>query len=70
MVNLKDQNLIAFGPSPEIPNNIDSPKILIEAQHNRNLMSAALAAVGFVNYPTEYWQWSFGDIYWAIIQKI
>ena len=28
-------------------------------------MGIALQAVGFVNYPTEYWHWSYGDRYWA-----
>jgi D-alanyl-D-alanine dipeptidase len=36
-----------------------------EAQHNRKIMSKALATVGFVNYPTEYWHWSYGERYWA-----
>lgn len=39
--------------------------ISLEAQHNRKIMSNALAQVGFVNYPTEYWHWSYGDRYWA-----
>ncbi len=25
------------------------------------------AAHGFVNYPTEWWHWSYGDRYWALI---
>jgi hypothetical protein len=25
-----------------------------------------LAAAGLVNYPTEWWHWSFGDRYWAM----
>ena len=32
-------------------------------------MSHALVNVGFVNYPTEYWHWSYGDKYWAFIKK-
>jgi len=24
-----------------------------------------MEAAGFVNYPTEWWHWSFGDRYWA-----
>ena len=39
--------------------------ISAEAQNNRKIMSDALSAVGFVNYPTEYWHWSYGDRYWA-----
>ncbi len=36
-----------------------------EARHNRQLMSHALEQVGFANYPTEFWHWSYGDRYWA-----
>jgi D-alanyl-D-alanine dipeptidase len=36
-----------------------------EAQENRKIMRAVLSAVDFVNYPTEYWHWSYGDRYWA-----
>lgn len=36
-----------------------------DAQKNREIMSAVLTEVGFVNYPTEYWHWSYGDRYWA-----
>lgn len=42
-----------------------SQKISMEARHYRKIMSHALSTVGFVNYPTEYWHWSYGDRYWA-----
>lgn len=42
-----------------------SQRISKEAQINRKMMSYALSTVGFVNYPTEYWHWSYGDRYWA-----
>lgn len=42
-----------------------SIKISAEARKNRNIMSEALSSVGFVNYPTEYWHWSYGERYWA-----
>ncbi len=32
-------------------------------------MSDALNVVGFVNYPTEYWHWSYGDRYWAYVKQ-
>ncbi|MFF3784157.1 M15 family metallopeptidase [Streptomyces sp. NPDC001933] len=38
-----------------------------EARANRKLLDTALTAVGLVNYPTEWWHWSFGDRYWALI---
>jgi D-alanyl-D-alanine dipeptidase len=37
-----------------------------DAAANRRLLVSALAAVGLVNYPTEWWHWSFGDRYWAM----
>lgn len=42
-----------------------SKKISAEAQKNRHIMNAALYAVGFANYTSEYWHWSYGDRYWA-----
>jgi D-alanyl-D-alanine dipeptidase len=30
------------------------------------VLGAALTAAGLVNYPTEWWHWSFGDRYWAL----
>ena len=37
-----------------------------EARHNRAVLCAAMAGAGFVNYPTEWWHWSYGDRYWAL----
>lgn len=37
-----------------------------EARRNRDVLSAALTAAGLVNYPTEWWHWSYGDRYWAL----
>lgn len=36
------------------------------ARENRELLAGALLAVDCVNYPTEWWHWSFGDKYWAL----
>jgi D-alanyl-D-alanine dipeptidase len=47
----------------------DSPEISAEAKKNRLIMSAALEKAGFVNYPYEYWHWSYGDKYWAYTKK-
>jgi D-alanyl-D-alanine dipeptidase len=43
----------------------DAPEIPAQARANRRLLSAALGTAGFVNYPTEWWHWSYGDRYWA-----
>ena len=47
----------------------DSRLISAEAQNNRKIMANVLTAVGLVNYPTEYWHWSYGDRYWAYYKK-
>ena len=44
-----------------------SPDIGPAARENRRILSSALSAVGLVNYPTEWWHWSFGDRYWAAV---
>jgi D-alanyl-D-alanine dipeptidase len=38
-----------------------------EARTNRNTLIAAMTATGFVNYPSEWWHWSYGDRYWAFV---
>ncbi|MFJ5222867.1 M15 family metallopeptidase [Streptomyces sp. NPDC088400] len=36
------------------------------ARAHREILGAALTAVDLVNYPTEWWHWSFQDRYWAM----
>jgi D-alanyl-D-alanine dipeptidase len=36
------------------------------ARANRAIPGAALSEAGLVNYPTEWWHWSYGDRYWAL----
>jgi zinc D-Ala-D-Ala dipeptidase len=35
------------------------------ARRNRDLLAAAMDAAGFINYPAEWWHWSYGDRYWT-----
>lgn len=46
----------------------DSTMISDAAVKHRKIMSDVLSAAGFVNYPTEYWHWSYGDRYWAYVK--
>ena len=41
------------------------PGISVQARNNRALLARVLRLAGLVNYPTEWWHWSFGDRYWA-----
>ena len=43
----------------------DAVAISAEARANRRLLSDVLTGAGLVNYPTEWWHWSYGDRYWA-----
>ncbi len=46
----------------------DSQIVRGEARAWRNVMTTALRAQGLVNYPSEWWHWSYGDKYWAFTQ--
>ncbi|WP_214412959.1 M15 family metallopeptidase [Sphaerisporangium fuscum] len=43
-----------------------APNISAEARQHRDILGAALQGAGLVNYPTEWWHWSYGDRYWAM----
>ncbi|WP_433341185.1 M15 family metallopeptidase [Streptomyces sp. CA-253872] len=45
----------------------DAGNVGAQARAHRALLSAALRGAGFVNYPTEWWHWSYGDRYWALM---
>jgi D-alanyl-D-alanine dipeptidase len=43
-----------------------APGISPEARRHREILGTALRSAGLVNYPTEWWHWSYGDRYWAM----
>ena len=45
----------------------DAPQVSGLAQANRDLLAQVLRGAGLVNYPTEWWHWSYGDRYWALM---
>jgi zinc D-Ala-D-Ala dipeptidase len=45
----------------------DATNISVQAMQNRQILAHALQSVGFVNYFTEWWHWSYGDRYWAVM---
>ncbi|MFE2097460.1 M15 family metallopeptidase [Streptomyces sp. NPDC059468] len=44
----------------------DAENVGARARANRRILGDALTAAGLVNYPTEWWHWSYGDRYWAL----
>lgn len=45
----------------------DYPGLTPKAHSNRQLLVEVLQGVGFVNYPREWWHFSYGDKYWAFV---
>ena len=43
----------------------DAAGISSEAKANRRMLLGAMISAGFVNYPHEWWHFSYGDRYWA-----
>jgi D-alanyl-D-alanine dipeptidase len=38
-----------------------------DARAHRDLLATVLGTAGLVNYATEWWHWSYGDRYWALM---
>lgn len=47
----------------------DAAQIGDAAKKWRALLVSTLTAQGLINYPTEWWHWSYGDRYWAFVAK-
>jgi len=54
-----------FGDEASCP--FDASGLSRSARRNRDLLAEVMVGAGFVNYPTEWWHWSFGDRYWALM---
>ncbi len=44
---------------------LDQAKLTKHILLNRQMLAEAMSGAGFVNYPREYWHWSYGDVMWA-----
>jgi D-alanyl-D-alanine dipeptidase len=44
-----------------------SHDIPAQARELRHILGTALGGAGMVNYPTEWWHWSYGERYWALV---
>ena len=47
------------------PGSASAYKVSAPARQNRIILCTALDSAGFINYPAEWWHWSYGDRYWA-----
>jgi D-alanyl-D-alanine dipeptidase len=59
-----------FNADPEESDfsNYTNAPISEDIKEKREMLKNAMESVGFVNYPTEWWHWSYGDRYWAFIK--
>lgn len=60
----------AIDATPETSNGacfFEALNISESARRNRDILASTLQSVGMINYPTEWWHWSFGDRYWALV---
>lgn len=57
-------------PGPVENYNFTATKAISPAaKANRQILVDVLSEAGFVNYPAEWWHWSYGDKYWAYHAK-
>jgi len=47
----------------------DYPGLHRAIKKNRQILVKALTKAGFVNYPKEWWHWSYGDHLWALLKN-
>jgi D-alanyl-D-alanine dipeptidase len=45
----------------------DHPGLTQEQKKNRDMLFKAMNSAGFINYPLEWWHWTYGDRYWAAV---
>ncbi|MFG2177492.1 M15 family metallopeptidase [Streptomyces abikoensis] len=48
---------------------MDAKNIGAKARYHRRILASVLTKAGLVNYPTEWWHWSYGDRYWALMTR-
>ena len=60
-------------PIDATPEQSDGAVLLRRRRHRRrrprppDLLAGCSGGAGLVNYPTEWWHWSYGDRYWALV---
>lgn len=71
LINAEGEELDMGSGLDEMPDNNENRNFTFAAnisaigKTNRALLCYVLSAAGFINYPTEWWHWSYGDKYWA-----
>jgi len=71
LIYLKSKKLVDVGNNFTYDDSAKTyySKLTKIQKENRQLLIDIMTNVGFVNYPYEWWHWSYGDKYWAYIKK-
>lgn len=66
----KDRRMLNLGQWLENPEsaNFDYKELSNEQRENRDLLKSLMINQGFVNYPYEWWHYSYGDKYWGYVK--
>ncbi len=46
---------------------LDAENISAQEKGLRDILRIAMESAGFICYPPEWWHWSYGDKYWAVV---
>ena len=60
-------SIVDYPEPPDDPRYFEAPGVTTDEGVHRQLLGGALSAVGLVNYPAEWWHWSYGDRDWAFV---
>jgi D-alanyl-D-alanine dipeptidase len=60
-------SVVDYPAPPDDPRWFEAPGVSTLDGVHRQVLGSALSAVGLVNYPPEWWHWSYGDQYWAFV---
>ncbi len=73
---MKDGRLVDMGMAAkdwlQVPPELcltECPNLHKQARENRKILLDVMSSFDFVNYPTEWWHFSYGDRYWAYHKK-
>jgi D-alanyl-D-alanine dipeptidase len=66
----RDRRMLDVGQWLEDPRaaNFDYIDLTREQRENRDLLKSLMINQGFVNYPYEWWHYSYGDRYWGYVK--
>ncbi|OGD81391.1 hypothetical protein A2572_01155 [Candidatus Collierbacteria bacterium RIFOXYD1_FULL_40_9] len=71
LIHLDSKELLEMGNNLDYNESArtDYLNLSTSQKGNRQLLFKVMTESGFVNYPFEWWHWSYGDKYWAMVKE-